>query len=113
MLQFVGQSIDLYEKLDKESGGAFGMNRPGYTFFSAQPESLERYKTEAQLCESYGAGAARFHDTEDLENYNYTSSLTPISQVQNGSKKIGMFSSIWNTLQDPDEHSCRVGCSGA
>lgn len=85
MLKFVGKSIDLYEELDKESDGAFGMNRPGYVFFSANPESLERYKTEAQLCESYGAGSARLHHTDNLESYNSVASTTPIAQVKKDS----------------------------
>lgn len=89
MLKFVGQSIDLYEKLQEESGGVFGMNRPGYVFFSANPESLERYKTEAQLCESFGAGDARIHDTSDLKGYNYVSSLVPVGDISKNGQKIG------------------------
>jgi glycine/D-amino acid oxidase-like deaminating enzyme len=77
MLSFVGHSIELYEEIDEESLGAFGMNRPGYVFFSAHPDAPSRYETEAKLCESLGAGNARTHMMDNLKHYEYLDGLSP------------------------------------
>jgi glycine/D-amino acid oxidase-like deaminating enzyme len=81
MLQFVGHSIKLYEEIDQESLGAFGMNRPGYVFFSSKPSDIERYKAESQLCETLGAGKARWHSTKDLMGYTTSTSTEPKKEM--------------------------------
>src|SRR6476619_7047467 len=62
MTAFMDRSIDLIEEIARATGNRINLNRRGYLFATADIGKIEFLATMAQLAESRGAGAARFHD---------------------------------------------------
>jgi len=63
MTAFMDRSIDLIEEIARATGNRINLNRRGYLFATADAAKVEFLSTMAQLAESRGAGAARFHDS--------------------------------------------------
>jgi glycine/D-amino acid oxidase-like deaminating enzyme len=63
MTAFMDRSIDLIEEIARATGNRINLNRRGYLFATADAGKIEFLSAMAQLAESRGAGAARFHDT--------------------------------------------------
>jgi hypothetical protein len=65
MVRFMNRSIDLLEELDRISGHAFGLNRRGYLYATADPARLARLEAEAGAAAALGMGALRVHHRAD------------------------------------------------
>src|SRR5919206_2234453 len=63
MVAAMNRSIDLLEEQARESGNVFRMNRRGYVFASADPDSIPRFIKSAHEAAELGSGPARVHDT--------------------------------------------------
>jgi glycine/D-amino acid oxidase-like deaminating enzyme len=63
MTAFMDRSIDLIEEIARATANRINLNRRGYLFATADATKIEFLAEMAQLAESRGAGAARFHDT--------------------------------------------------
>src|SRR5262249_41525623 len=61
MVAVMNRSIDLLEDLARESGNAFRMNRRGYLFATADPDTLSRLVAVAEEAAGHGAGPVRRH----------------------------------------------------
>jgi len=62
MTAFMNRSIDLIEEIARATGNRINLNRRGYLFATADTTKIAFLSEMAQLAESRGAGAARFHD---------------------------------------------------
>jgi glycine/D-amino acid oxidase-like deaminating enzyme len=62
MVRFMNRSIDLLDELAARTGNAFGMNRRGYVFLTADPARIESFREQGRLLESLGAGSLREHE---------------------------------------------------
>ena len=62
MVSLMNRSVDLLEELALESGNRFHMNRRGYLYATADPETAARFEAAGREAESLGAGALRRHD---------------------------------------------------
>ncbi len=62
MVSLMNDSIDRFEALDAESGGAFHMNRRGYIWATADAARAEALRREAEEVTALGAGPLRIHD---------------------------------------------------
>ena len=62
MVAFMNRSIDLLERIERESGGRIRLNRRGYLFASADPARIDTFRTSAREAQALGAGALRTHD---------------------------------------------------
>lgn len=63
MTAFMDRSIDLIEGIARATDNRINLNRRGYVFATADRAKIDFLATMAQLAESRGAGAARFHDS--------------------------------------------------
>ena len=63
MTAFMDRSIDLMEEIARATGNRINLNRRGYLFATADATKIAFLSEMAQIAESRGAGAARFHDT--------------------------------------------------
>jgi glycine/D-amino acid oxidase-like deaminating enzyme len=63
MTAFMDRSIDLIEEIARATGNRINLNRRGYLFATADAAKIAFLSEMAQLAESRGAGAARFHET--------------------------------------------------
>jgi glycine/D-amino acid oxidase-like deaminating enzyme len=63
MTAFMDRSIDLIEEIARATGNRINLNRRGYLFATADSAKIAFLSEMAQLADSRGAGAARFHDT--------------------------------------------------
>src|SRR3954462_4663872 len=63
MTAFMDRSIDLIEEIARATDNRINLNRRGYLFATADATKIEFLAEMAQLAESRGAGAARFHNT--------------------------------------------------
>jgi glycine/D-amino acid oxidase-like deaminating enzyme len=63
MTAFMDRSIDLIEEIARATDNRINLNRRGYLFATADASKIAFLSEMAQLAESRGAGAARFHDT--------------------------------------------------
>lgn len=61
MLRFMNRSIDLLEELALESHNYFGLNRRGYVFLTADPQTAAQYERTAGEISKLGAGPLRIH----------------------------------------------------
>jgi sarcosine oxidase, subunit beta len=61
MLQLMNRSFDLLEKLADESGNFFHLNRRGYVYVTAVPETAARLAQSAEQIAALGAGELRQH----------------------------------------------------
>jgi glycine/D-amino acid oxidase-like deaminating enzyme len=64
MARLMERSIDLLEALDRDSGGAFGLNRRGYVFLTADPAEADRLRR-------HDGPSARFEDDRDAIGRRY------------------------------------------
>lgn len=62
MVAFMNRSIDLLERIERESGGRIRLNRRGYLFATAEPARTEVFRTVAREAQTLGAGDLRVHD---------------------------------------------------
>src|SRR5256885_15879389 len=63
MTAFMDRSIDLIEEIARATDNRINLNRRGYLFATADATKIAFLAEMAQLAESRGAGAARFHNT--------------------------------------------------
>lgn len=61
MVRFMNRSIDLLEQLADESDNFFGLNRRGYAFLTAVPETAQAMQQFAAEASALGAGELRIH----------------------------------------------------
>lgn len=61
MVQFMNRSIDLLEELAEESDNFFHLNRRGYAFFTANPQTALEYEQQGRETEKHGGGQLRIH----------------------------------------------------
>ena len=62
MVALMNRSIDLLERIERESGGRLRLNRRGYLFATAEPARIEAFRAMAREAQSLGAGELRVHD---------------------------------------------------
>jgi glycine/D-amino acid oxidase-like deaminating enzyme len=65
MVELMNRSIDLLEDLAHETGNAFGLNRRGYLYATADPERLQRMSAQAEETAALGGGVLRVHEGGD------------------------------------------------
>ncbi len=63
MTAFMDRSISLIEEIARATDNRINLNRRGYVFATADTSQIEFLSTMAQMAESRGGGAARFHDS--------------------------------------------------
>jgi sarcosine oxidase, subunit beta len=61
MVSLMQRSVDLLEELAEESGDAFGLNRRGYLYVTADPDRLDVLRRSAEVASAAGAGELRVH----------------------------------------------------
>ncbi|MBP7999765.1 MAG: FAD-binding oxidoreductase [Chloroflexi bacterium] len=61
MVQFMNRSIDILEELAEASDNFFHLNRRGYAFFTANPETAREYEQQGRETEQHGGGKLRIH----------------------------------------------------
>ena len=62
MVTFMNRSIDLLERIERESGGRTRLNRRGYLFATAEPARIAEFHALGNEAQSLGAGALRVHE---------------------------------------------------
>ena len=62
MVAFMNRSIDLLERIERESSGRLHLNRRGYLFATAEPSRIAAFRDLGHEAQSFGAGALRVHD---------------------------------------------------
>ena len=66
MVAFMNRSIDMLERIERESGGRLRLNRRGYLFATAESSRIDALRAMASEAESLGAGELRVHDGSGL-----------------------------------------------
>ncbi|MDH3592913.1 MAG: FAD-binding oxidoreductase, partial [Planctomycetota bacterium] len=66
MARFMNRSIDLLDSLAAESDNAFELNRNGYAFLTADPDTAARMRREANAITALGGGPADFLATKEI-----------------------------------------------
>ncbi|MCA9657960.1 MAG: FAD-binding oxidoreductase [Myxococcales bacterium] len=61
MTRWMNRSIDLLEAIDRRSGGAIGLTRPGYLFVANTPAALDGLVARAEAASAWGLGPLRRH----------------------------------------------------
>ena len=61
MIRLMRRSIELLDDYARESGNAFGLNRRGYLYLTADETSLRSMEAQAQAASQAGAGPLRTH----------------------------------------------------
>lgn len=61
MVSLMNRSIDILEKLARESGNIFHLSRRGYVYATANPNRIPYFKRVAEESASLGAGPLRYH----------------------------------------------------
>jgi glycine/D-amino acid oxidase-like deaminating enzyme len=61
MVALMNRSVDLLEELARESGNAFGLNRRGYLYATADRDRASQFVGAAREAAALGAGPARIH----------------------------------------------------
>ncbi|MGH8927105.1 MAG: NAD(P)/FAD-dependent oxidoreductase [Acidimicrobiia bacterium] len=64
MVGLMNRSIDLLQQMAAMSNDAFHLNRRGYLYVTARPETLSKMTMDGRLAESLGAGDLRIHNGE-------------------------------------------------
>jgi len=59
MVRLMNRSIDLLEELAIASGNAFGLNRNGYAYFTADPDTARSFEEQGREISRLGAGPLR------------------------------------------------------
>ena len=62
MVALMNRSIDLLERIERESGGRLRLNRRGYLFATADTSRVDAFRAMAREAQSLGAGELRVHD---------------------------------------------------
>ena len=62
MVAFMNRSIDLLERIERESGGWLRLNRRGYLFATAEPSRIATFHALGREAQSLGAGELRVYD---------------------------------------------------
>ena len=62
MVAFMNRSIDLLERIERESCGRIHLNRRGYLFATAEPSRIDVFRNLGREAQSLGAGELRVHD---------------------------------------------------
>ena len=62
MAAFMNRSIDLLERIERESGGRLRLNRRGYLFATADPARIDTFRASGHASGPLGAGTLRVHD---------------------------------------------------
>ena len=62
MVALMNRSIDLMERIERESGRRLRLNRRGYLFATAEPSRLDAFGAMAREAQSLGTGELRVHD---------------------------------------------------
>ena len=62
MVALMNRSIDLLERIERESGGRLHLSRRGYLFATADPSRIHEFHDIAREAQSLGAGKLRVHD---------------------------------------------------
>ncbi len=62
MVSLMNRSIDILEKLDRESGNYFHLTRRGYVYATADQNRVSLFKRAAEESARLGAGPLRYHD---------------------------------------------------
>ena len=62
MVALMNRSIDLLERIERESGGRIRLNRRGYLFATAEAPRVDRFRATAREAQSLGGGELRVHD---------------------------------------------------
>ncbi|MCS6907626.1 MAG: FAD-dependent oxidoreductase, partial [Anaerolineales bacterium] len=62
MLALMNRSIDWMEELAKQTANAFHLNRRGYLYVTARPESIDQMIGEAETIAEQGGGELRIHE---------------------------------------------------
>ena len=62
MVALMNRSIDLLERIERESGGRLRLNRAGYLFATADTSRIDAFRAMAREAQSLGAGELRVHD---------------------------------------------------
>ena len=62
MVALMNRSIDLLERIERESGGRLRLNRRGYLFATADTSRIDAFRAMAREAQSLGAGELRVHD---------------------------------------------------
>ena len=62
MVAFMNRSIDLLERIERESGGWLRLNRRGYLFATAEPSRIATFHALGREAQSLGAGELRAYD---------------------------------------------------
>ena len=62
MVAFMNRSIDLMERIERESGGRIRLNRRGYLFATAETSRAAEFHALGLEAQSLGAGELRVHD---------------------------------------------------
>src|SRR5262245_6513628 len=63
MTDFMNRSIDLMEEIARATGNRIAMNRRGYLFATALPETVARLISSGERAEALGSGRLRVHAT--------------------------------------------------
>lgn len=69
MVALMNRSIDIIEELARESGNAFGLNRRGYLYVTADPQRLAALQQSAERAARFGTGPLRVHDAKGEAAY--------------------------------------------
>jgi glycine/D-amino acid oxidase-like deaminating enzyme len=67
MVALMNRSVDLLEELARESGNAFGLNRRGYLYATADGDRASQFVRAAREAAALGAGPARIHAGSALD----------------------------------------------
>ena len=62
MVAFMNRSIDLLERIERESCGRIHLNRRGYLFATADTSRVDAFRTMGSDAQSLGGGEMRVHD---------------------------------------------------
>ena len=62
MVTFMNRSIDLLERMERETGGRLHLSRRGYLFATAEPSRVDTFRRLGREAQSLGAGELRVHD---------------------------------------------------
>ena len=63
MVALMNRSIDLLERIERESGGRLRLNRRGYLFATADTSRIDAFRAMAREAQSLGVGELRVHDS--------------------------------------------------
>lgn len=69
MVRLMNRSIDILERMARDTGNVFHLNRRGYLYVTGDPTSVERIRRSAEKVSRLGAGPLRVHESEASSTY--------------------------------------------